>query len=110
MSSVRLSRNPGEPPKRWIDRLTDEDLMFVKRFILCSGSLKDLAAIYDISYPTVRLRLDRLIERIKVADSAEIQSEFERTARLLFTDGKIDLETLKQLLAAHRRELEETEP
>ena len=96
----------GDQPKRWVDRLSDEDLMFVKRFLLCSGSLKDLATIYEISYPTVRLRLDRLIERIKVADSAEIHSEFERTARMLFTDGKIDLETLKQLLTAHRRELE----
>jgi hypothetical protein len=92
---------------RWIDRLDDEDLMFVKRFVLASGSLKELASIYDISYPTVRLRLDRLIEVIKVADSQKINSPFERTVRLMYADGKIDLATLKRLLAAHRRELEE---
>ena len=28
---------------RWIDYLEDEDLAFVKRFLLFSGSLKDLA-------------------------------------------------------------------
>jgi hypothetical protein len=89
----------------WIDQLTDEDLVFLKRFVLASGSLKELATVYGISYPTVRLRLDRLIQRIKVLDDAEITSEFERTARLLYADGKIDLNTLKQILAAHRREL-----
>jgi hypothetical protein len=80
--------------------------MFLKRFVLASGSLKQLASEYGISYPTVRLRLDRLIERIKVLDDEQIRSEFERTTRLLYADGKIDMETLKQLLAAHRRELD----
>ena len=28
---------------RWIDRLEEEDLTFIKRFILLSGSLKELA-------------------------------------------------------------------
>lgn len=50
---------PSSPPKTWIDYLSEEDLIFVKRFILSSGSLKDLAQAYSISYPTVRVRLDR---------------------------------------------------
>ncbi len=91
---------------RWIDELDDEDLMFIKRFVLASGSLKELAAVYGISYPTVRLRLDRLIEVIKVADSQKIKSQFERTLRLMYADGRIDLDTLKRLLAAHQREME----
>jgi hypothetical protein len=95
----------AENREQWMDRLSDEDRMFLKRFVLASGSLKQLASVYGISYPTVRLRLDRLIERIKVLDDEQIRSEFERTARLLYADGKIDMETLKQLLAAHRREL-----
>ena len=82
--------------------------MFIKRFVLASGSLKELASIYDISYPTLRLRLDRLIEVIKVADSQKINSPFERTLRLMYADGKLDLATLKRLLAAHRREMEGT--
>lgn len=94
--------------RRWVDQLSDEDLMFVKRFVLASGSLKELATQYGISYPTVRLRLDRLIERIKIHDSPEITSPFERTVRLMYADRKIDLATLKELLAAHRREIEET--
>jgi hypothetical protein len=91
---------------RWIDFLSDEDLAFVKRFVLASGSLKELADAYGISYPTVRLRLDRLIERIRIYDSDKITSDFERALRAQHADGKIDLPTLKVLLAAHRKELE----
>ena len=90
----------------WFDKLSAEDVSFVKRFVLASGSLKDLAKAYGISYPTVRLRLDRLIEKIKVLDSQEIVSEFERTLRARYAEGKIDMETLKALLSAHQKELE----
>jgi hypothetical protein len=85
----------------WIDRLSDEDLSFLKRFVLASGSLKAVAAEYRISYPTVRLRLDRLIEKINIFDSDQIQSEFERQLRAAYAEGKLDLATLKQLLDAY---------
>lgn len=89
----------------WLDKLSDEDVAFIKRFILASGSLKELAAAYGISYPTVRLRLDRLIEKLKVLDSQEIVSEFERTLRAQFAEGRLESDTLKTLLAAHQLEL-----
>jgi Domain of unknown function (DUF2089)-HTH len=92
--------------KSWIDYLTEEDLAFVKRFILASGSLKALAEAYGISYPTVRLRLDRLIAKIGVVDDHQITSPFERTARALYAEGKLDGPTLKALLAAHCEETE----
>jgi hypothetical protein len=93
--------------RRWTDHLSDEDLAFLKRFVMLSGSLKDLASSYGISYPTVRLRLDRLIEKIKVWDSQEITGEFEKVLRGMYVEGRIDMGTLKQLLAAHRKEVEE---
>jgi len=89
----------------WLDKLSDEDASFIKRFLLASGSLKELAKAYGITYPTVRLRLDRLIEKVKVLDSQEIVSDFERTLRARYAEGKIDMETLKTLLAAHQDEL-----
>ena len=49
---------PGAP--LWIGHLSEEDLVFLKRFLLAGGTLKDLAAQYGISYPTVRLRLTLL--------------------------------------------------
>lgn len=90
--------------KTWIDRLSDEERNFLKRFVLASGSLKGLAEEYRVSYPTIRLRLDRLIEKIKILDSDQIVSEFERQLRALHAEGRIDLATLKQLLDAYREE------
>ena len=58
-------------PPPWIADLDEQDLTFVKRFLLASGSLKEVAAQYGVSYPTVRLRLDRLIQKIRLSDTAE---------------------------------------
>lgn len=90
----------------WIRQLEEEDLMFLKRFVLASGSLKELADAYGISYPTVRLRLDRLIEKIKILDDQGITSAFERLLRVQYAEGKITIDTMKALLAAHRKEME----
>jgi len=68
---------------------------------LASGSLKALAKEYEISYPTVRLRLDRLIQKVELLEEAEQLSDFERSLRSLYADGKIDMDTLKQLRQAH---------
>ncbi len=51
------------PP--WLAKLDEEDVAFIKRFVLSSGSLKEMARQYEVTYPTVRLRLDRLIDKIK---------------------------------------------
>lgn len=45
--------------------LPPEDLDLIAELVLQSGSLKDLAARYDVSYPTIRGRLDRVIERLQ---------------------------------------------
>lgn len=92
--------------RRWIDGLTEEDQAFLKRFVLASGSLKDLARSYGISYPTVRIRLDRLIEKVKVLDSDNVGSEFERLLRVLYAEGRIEAGTLNAILSAHRKEME----
>ncbi len=46
-------------------QLTEEEQTFVLRFFLSSGSLKQMAAEIGISYPTVRNKLDDLIEKIQ---------------------------------------------
>jgi hypothetical protein len=97
-------KDPDES-RRWMDGLNDEDLAFLKRFVLASGSLKETARAYGISYPTVRIRLDRLIEKIKVWDSQDSMSTLERVVRSEFADGKLDLATLKAILAAQDDDL-----
>ena len=88
----------------WWDGLSEEDRAFIRRFVLASGSLKEMAEIYGISYPTVRLRLDRLIEKIKLLTSNAVESEFERTVRIEYAQGKLDLGTMKRLLKAHKED------
>ncbi len=90
----------------WIDGLSDEDLAFIRRFVLASGSLKELAEGYGISYPTVRLRLDRLIEKIRVLEDHEIASDFERTLRALHAEGRIAPDAFRRLLDAYENEKE----
>jgi hypothetical protein len=99
----------AEQKTRWIDYLEDEDLAFIMRFLLFSGSLKDLAEAYKVSYPTLRLRLDRLIEKIKVLDDRKIEDEFERLLRARFAEGKIETDTFKGILAAYKRQKEPDE-
>ena len=91
---------------QWLEHLEEEDLAFIKRFVLASGSLKDLAAGYGISYPTVRLRLDRLIAKIEVVESQNGSSEFEQILRARYAEGKVDYETFKALLAAHQKDVQ----
>jgi hypothetical protein len=78
----------------------------MKRFILCSGSLKDLAGAYGITYPTIRLRLDRLIAKIQVVDDQQDVSPFEKLLRAQYAEGSISPTVFQQLLTTHREELE----
>ncbi len=87
------------PP--WIADLDEQDLTFVKRFLLASGSLKEVAAQYGVSYPTVRLRLDRLIQKIRLRDTAEADPYISLVKRLA-VDDKLDFDTAKILIAAYR--------
>lgn len=45
--------------------LSQDDQEFVLEFIKASGSLKEMAAILKVSYPTVRNRLDEVIAKLK---------------------------------------------
>ena len=56
-------------------QLPNEDQEFILHLIQASGSLKEMASRYGISYPTVRNRLDALIERISKIGQAETKSD-----------------------------------
>lgn len=87
------------PP--WMADLDEQDLTFVKRFLLASGSLKEVAAQYGVSYPTVRLRLDRLIQKIRLSDTAEADPYVALVKRLA-VDDKLDFDTAKILIDGYR--------
>ncbi|MBR3679129.1 MAG: DUF2089 family protein [Oscillospiraceae bacterium] len=86
----------------WMVHLDDEDITFIKRFLLASGSLKEIARQYDVSYPTVRLRLDRLIQKIRLSETAE-QDPFVATVKRLAINEKLDFETAKILIGEYRK-------
>ena len=90
----------------WMAELEDEDLTFIKKFILASGSLKEVAALYGGSYPTVRLRLDRLIQKIQLTETAEADP-YVCLVKRLAVDDKLDFDTAKLLITEYRRTKEE---
>lgn len=100
-------RSPeAESLPAWLEVLDDEDRHFLRRFLLASGSLKDLAAEYAISYPTIRGRLDRLIAKVRAAEDPRLTDPFHRKLRILVADGDLPPALAKILLAAHRAALQ----
>ena len=90
----------------WILQLEEEDLAFIKKFVLASGSLKEMAGVYGVSYPTVRLRLDKLIQKIKMSEQKESEP-YVKLIKNLAMDDKLDFETAKLLITAYRKERED---
>ncbi|MGA1979938.1 MAG: DUF2089 family protein [Sedimentisphaerales bacterium] len=54
-----------------LSRLSLDDQGFIIEFIKASGSLKEMAHLLGLSYPTVRNRLDEIIEHIKPAEKSK---------------------------------------
>lgn len=90
----------------WILSLDHEDLEFIKNFVLSSGSLKEIAKYYGVSYPTVRLRLDRLIEKIKVNETFE-NEEFIQFIKTLAIEDRISVEDAKLIIEKYKNERKE---
>jgi hypothetical protein len=87
----------------WLADLDEEDISFIKNFLLASGSLKEAAAIYAVTYPTIRLRLDRLIQKIKVNDS-ESNEPYIALIKKLAIDERIPLDTAKILISEYKKQ------
>jgi len=90
---------------QWIFALEQEDITFLKNFVLKSGSLKEISKLYDVSYPTVRLRLDKLIQKIELSDQKE-EEPFSTFIKGLAVDSRIDLETAKIIIDKYKQEKE----
>ena len=86
----------------WMTELESEDFSFIKNFVLASGSLKEMAKQYSVSYPTVRLRLDRLIQKIRTAESHE-QEPYVQLIKRLAIDDHMDVQTAKVLIDEYRK-------
>lgn len=90
----------------WTQVLEPDDWAFMLQFMLASGSLKEMARYYRVSYPTVRLRLDRLITKLKVQERFRDETPMERLLRLRYAEGRLDEPLFLEFLATYRKDLE----
>lgn len=87
----------------WMKNLDDEDMNFIKRFILASGSLKEVAKLYGVTYPTVRVRLNKLIDKIKLAEDKTDNDEFVELIKRYVIDEDIEFDVAKNLITEYKK-------
>lgn len=92
----------------WMSNLDDEDMAFVKRFLLASGSLKEIASQYGVTYPTVRLKLDKLIQKIKLTENVASDPYISLIKKLAINE-RLDLDTAKILISEYKKIIKEGE-
>ena len=88
-----------------LGRLSGDDLSLIVEFVLCSGSLKDLAKRYGVSYPTIRSRVDGVIERLRAAVEGRPRDPLAEALAELVQRGELTASGARRLLeAAAKRE------
>jgi hypothetical protein len=87
----------------WMKDFDTEDSEFIRKFLLSSGSLKETAKLYGVSYPTVRLRLDRVIQKIRLSEQRE-SDPYVTLIQKMVIEERISLDAAKHLIAAYQRQ------
>lgn len=95
-------KTSGEPS--WISDLNEEEIEFIKFFILSSGSIKELATIYLTSYPTLRKQLDKLIQKIRISERKE-NDNIIQLIQQLEKEGRIDQEIVDTVVQEYGKSL-----
>lgn len=90
----------------WMVNLDDEDVSFLKKFIMASGSLKEIANQYGVTYPTVRLRIDKLIQKIQISEDTANEPYIGLIKRLAVNE-KVDFDTAKILITEYKKMIKE---
>jgi hypothetical protein len=85
--------------------LEETDLEFVLRLVLASGSLKEVAQSYGVSYPTIRLKLDRLIARLKEVLAGRPPDPMAERLADLVERGEMTAAAARKVLQLHRHAL-----
>lgn len=84
-----------------LNGLNSSDLHLVKNWILCSGNLKNLASLYEVSYPTVKMRINRIIAKIEIGD--ENDDEFIKEVRRLAIEKNISSEITDDVIFIYKK-------
>jgi hypothetical protein len=89
--------------------LAEEDLDFVVQFVLASGSLKEMATLHHVSYPTIRATLDRVIANLRQSLGGMPPDPMTPLLADLVERGEIKVGVAKQIRAVYRAALEGSE-
>ncbi|MCD4778977.1 MAG: DUF2089 domain-containing protein [Candidatus Omnitrophica bacterium] len=76
--------------------LSQDHQQFIELFVLSSGSLKEMAQIMGVTYPTVRSRLDRVIDRLK--DELKERDDFKNQILEKVAQGSITAEKAADII------------
>ena len=108
---------PGSGPAGSFDirrhplaRLPEEDLNLIVELVLRSGSLKALAESYRVSYPTIRTRLDRVIERLEAAVAGKQPDPINELLASLVEKQQLSMSGARAIRDAIRAAQNETTP
>ncbi|HEY2859534.1 MAG TPA: DUF2089 family protein [Terracidiphilus sp.] len=101
--SQRLAARRAHP----LTRLEEDDLDFIVQFVLASGSLKDMAQVYGVSYPTIRGTLDRVIANLRQKLNTGGPDEMTELLAGLVERGELKPAQAKRIRDMHRGVMEE---
>jgi len=96
----------GAKTRHPLFQLTEEELDLVLQLTLVSGSLKDLAQAYQVSYPTIRIKVDRLIERLRQIVGGTPPNPMMQLLADLVERGEITVAAARALRDLYRRQFE----
>ncbi|MFK5955311.1 MAG: DUF2089 family protein [Planctomycetota bacterium] len=82
--------------------LEQADQELALELVSCSGSLKELAKRRSVSYPTIRLRLNRLLARLEAAQSQQPLDPMAEQLADCVERGEMTLAAAKAALQLHR--------
>ena len=102
ISTKRLALRRDHP----LTRLEEDDLDFIVQFVLSSGSLKDMAQLYGVSYPTIRGTLNRVIDNLRQKLNAGGPDEMTELLATLVERGELKPAQAKRIRELHRNVVE----
>ena len=81
-------------------RLSLEDQVFITAFLRSHGSIKEMEQIFGVSYPTIKLRLNRIAGLLEFVDTNPSPSRAEvlerlKTGEITAAEAIRDLEAMK---------------
>lgn len=89
-------------PRHVLDLLSPADRNLVLALTKAGGSLKEVAALYQVSYPTLRARLDALLARIEALEAGRVPDPMAEHLAQLVETGQIVPAAAKATLKLHR--------